>query len=463
MVFSSILFLFRFMPIAFAIYYLTPRRFKNFALLILSLVFYSWGEVRYFPIMVASIIVDYTASNCIRRWGDNHTRRKLFLMLSVVFNLGMLMFFKYTDFFLQNINMIFGSSFEYLNLTLPLGISFYTFQTMSYTIDVYRGKVEAERNIIDFGAFVVLFPQLIAGPIVRYTDVHRELKQRTMNLPQIQHGIATFILGLGRKVLLANACGALWTEIETIGFAGISTPLAWLGVLAFTLQIYFDFSGYSLMAIGLGRMLGFEFPQNFDYPYISRSVTEFWRRWHMTLGSWFREYVYIPLGGNRVGRGRLIFNLFVVWGLTGFWHGASWNFVLWGLYFFVLLTIEKFFLGGLLAKYRVFSHVYLIIIAMISWSLFAITDLSQLGIFWGRMFGGFAGTDWMYYLRNYGVVLLLGCIFSAPIVPFVSQKLKAKLGSKYSYIQIIALGCVLLLSVSYLVDATYNPFLYFRF
>ncbi len=463
MVFSSILFLFRFMPIAFAIYYITPRRFKNLVLMILSLVFYSWGEVRYFPIMVASIVVDYTASNCIRRWGSDPTRRKLFLMLSVVFNLGMLMFFKYTDFFLGNINAIFDTSFAYLGLTLPLGISFYTFQTMSYTIDVYRGKVEAERNIIDFGAFVVLFPQLIAGPIVRYTDVHRELKHRTMNPAQIQNGIATFILGLGRKVLLANACGALWTEVETIGFATISTPLAWLGVLAFTLQIYFDFSGYSLMAIGLGRMLGFEFPQNFDYPYISRSVTEFWRRWHMTLGSWFREYVYIPLGGNRVGKGRLIFNLFVVWGLTGFWHGASWNFVLWGLYFFVLLTIEKFLLGDFLKKHRIFSHIYLVLIAMISWSLFAITDLSQLGVFWGRMFGGFAGTDWMYYLQNYWVVLLLGCIFSAPIVPYTADKLRQKLGAKYSVVQIITLGAVLLLSVAYLVDATYNPFLYFRF
>ena len=283
MVFSSILFLFRFMPAAFAIYYLVPRRFKNFTLLVLSLIFYSWGEAKYFPIMIASIVVDYTASGLIESHRDNKLICRLGLIYSMVFNLGMLGFFKYTNFFVGNLNALFGLNLPTISFVLPLGISFYTFQTMSYTIDVYLGKVKAERNIIDFGAFVVLFPQLIAGPIVRYTDINRELKERQINLPQIQDGIKLFILGLGSKVLIANNVGALWTEIEAIGagegFLSISTPLAWMAVFAYSLQIYFDFSGYSLMAIGLGKMLGFEFPKNFDFPYISRSFGEFWRRW----------------------------------------------------------------------------------------------------------------------------------------------------------------------------------------
>ncbi|MBR5559179.1 MAG: MBOAT family protein [Oscillospiraceae bacterium] len=465
MVFSSILFLFRFMPIAFLVYYLVPKKLKNLTLLILSLIFYCWGEIRYFPIMVASIVVDYVASNGIAKYGENKTARKLFLLMSVFFNLGMLGFFKYTNFFIENINALLGTSIGFISITLPLGISFYTFQTMSYTIDVYRGKVEAEKNIIDFGAFVVLFPQLIAGPIVRYTDVAIELKTRTLKLDRIESGISTFIMGLGRKVLIANSCGALWTEVESIGFANISSPLAWLGVLAYTLQIYFDFSGYSLMAIGLGRMLGFEFPENFNYPYISRSVTEFWRRWHMTLGSWFREYVYIPLGGNRVSSSRHIFNMFVVWALTGFWHGANWNFVLWGLYSFVFLVLEKYFIGDFLKRHKIISHVYLVLLVMISWALFAVTDLGQLGVLFSRMFSLSAnsGGSWIYYLRNYGVVLLLGCIFSTPIVPYLSKKLEAMGKGWYQPLRIVLLLGILVLSVAYLVDATYNPFLYFRF
>ncbi|MBQ9108734.1 MAG: MBOAT family protein [Oscillospiraceae bacterium] len=463
MVFSSILFLFRFLPIAFLIYYLVPKKLKNFTLLVLSLVFYCWGEIRYFPIMVASIVVDYVASNGIEKHRGNSRACKGFLLLSVFFNLGMLGFFKYTNFFIENINALLGTSIGMLSLTLPLGISFYTFQTMSYTIDVYRGKVKAETNIIDFGAFVVLFPQLIAGPIVRYTDVARELKTRTLRLDRIESGVSTFIMGLGRKVLIANACGALWTEVETIGFANMSMPLAWLGVLAYTLQIYFDFSGYSLMAIGLGRMLGFEFPDNFNYPYISRSVTEFWRRWHMTLGSWFREYLYIPLGGNRVSRSRHIFNMFVVWAATGFWHGANWNFILWGLYSFVFLVLEKYLIGDFLGRHKIISHLYLVLLVMLSWALFAVTDLGQLGVLLGRMFGGFGGTDWIYYLRNYGVVLAMGCVFSAPIVPWASKKLEAMGKGWYQPLRIVLLLGILVLSVAYLVDATYNPFLYFRF
>ena len=462
MVFSSILFLFRFMPAAFAIYYLVPRRFKNFTLLVLSLIFYSWGEAKYFPIMIASTVVDYTASGLIESHRDNKLICRLGLIYSVVFNLGMLGFFKYTNFFVGNLNALFGLSLPTISFVLPLGISFYTFQTMSYTIDVYLGKVKAERNIIDFGAFVVLFPQLIAGPIVRYTDINRELKERQINLPQIQDGIKLFILGLGSKVLIANNVGALWTEIEAIGagegFLSISTPLAWMAVFAYSLQIYFDFSGYSLMAIGLGKMLGFEFPKNFDFPYISRSFTEFWRRWHMTLGSWFREYLYIPLGGNRVRRPRLYFNLFVVWAATGFWHGASWNFIFWGLFFFVFLVIERMGFKQVLERHSAFSHVYVIFFLLLSWALFAVTDLGMLGDLFTRMFVPAGGVDWIYYLRNYIVVFILGTVLSTPALKGLYLRLE-----KNNVFCLIFFGAIFLASTAYLVDATYNPFLYFRF
>ena len=462
MVFSSILFLFRFMPAAFAIYYLVPKRFKNFTLLVLSLIFYSWGEAKYFPVMIASIVVDYTASGLIESHRNNKLICRLGLIYSVVFNLGMLGFFKYTNFFVGNLNALFGLSLPTISFVLPLGISFYTFQTMSYTIDVYLGKVKAERNIIDFGAFVVLFPQLIAGPIVRYTDINRELKERQINLPQIQDGIKLFILGLGSKVLIANNVGALWTEIEAIGagegFLSISTPLAWMAVFAYSLQIYFDFSGYSLMAIGLGKMLGFEFPKNFDFPYISRSFTEFWRRWHMTLGSWFREYLYIPLGGNRVSRPRLYFNLFVVWAATGFWHGASWNFIFWGLFFFVFLVIERMGFKQVLERHSAFSHVYVIFFLLLSWALFAVTDLGMLGDLFTRMFVPVGGVDWLYYLRNYIVVFILGTVLSTPALKGLYMRLE-----KNNVFCLIFFGAIFLASTAYLVDATYNPFLYFRF
>ena len=462
MVFSSILFLFRFMPAAFAIYYLVPKRFKNFTLLVLSLIFYSWGEAKYFPIMIASTVVDYTASGLIESHRNNKLICRLGLIYSIVFNLGMLGFFKYTNFFVGNLNALFGLSLPTISFVLPLGISFYTFQTMSYTIDVYLGKVKAERNIIDFGAFVVLFPQLIAGPIVRYTDINRELKERQINLPQIQDGIKLFILGLGSKVLIANNVGALWTEIEAIGagegFLSISTPLAWMAVFAYSLQIYFDFSGYSLMAIGLGKMLGFEFPKNFDFPYISRSFTEFWRRWHMTLGSWFREYLYIPLGGNRVSRPRLYFNLFVVWAATGFWHGASWNFIFWGLFFFVFLVIERMGFKQVLERHSAFSHVYVIFFLLLSWALFAVTDLGMLGDLFTRMFVPAGGVDWIYYLRNYIVVFILGTVLSTPALKGLYLRLE-----KNNVFCLIFFGAIFLASTAYLVDATYNPFLYFRF
>lgn len=458
MVFSSILFLFKFLPIAFLVYYITPYKFKNLVLFIASLIFYSWGERKYIFIMFASILIDYCCSNAIEKFRGRKSLERLFLVLSIVFDLGLLLFFKYTNFFIDNINAVTGAQITGISLTLPLGISFYTFQTMSYTIDVYRGRFKAEKNIIDFGAFVCMFPQLIAGPIVTYADVQQRLKSRVLNVSEIEKGIRIFIMGLGSKVLIANNIGMLWDDVTALGFSNISTLLAWLGVIAFAFQLYFDFSGYSLMAIGLGYMLGFEFPQNFNYPYISKSVTEFWRRWHMTLGHWFREYVYIPLGGNRVGKARLYFNLFIVWFLTGFWHGASWNFILWGLFYFALLMIEKTFLLGYLKKSKVISHLYLIFVVLIGWALFAVTDMSQLGILLSRMFSFNFFGDFVYFLRNYGVILIIAAVCSTPVMNKLYEKIKHR-----KVLVTILLVLVLLASVAYLVDATYNPFLYFRF
>ena len=458
MVFSSVMFLFCFLPIAFFLYYLAPYRMKNGVLLFVSLAFYSWGEVRYFPVMLAMILVNYFAALRIEARGDRPKIRQLWLWAAVLFNFGMLGFFKYSAFLTQNLNLIPGVSLPVMKVTLPLGISFYTFQTMSYTIDVYRRDVPAERNLIDFGAFVVLFPQLIAGPIVRYSDIRAEMHERTLSMEQIEAGVRFFLLGLASKVLIANNIGALWTDAESMGFSNLSTPLTWLAVAAYTLQIYFDFSGYSLMAIGLGKMLGFEFPKNFDFPYESKSVTEFWSRWHMTLGTWFREYVYYPLGGNRRGRKRQFLNLFLVWALTGLWHGAAWNFVLWGLYYFVLLMIEKTFLTGFLKKSRVLAHVYLLFVVMVGWALFAVTDPAELGALFKGLFVFRPGTDWMYFLRNYGVTFLLGILFSTKALKRPFERLTQNAAAAA-----LVYGVLFFVSACYLVDATYNPFLYFRF
>ena len=430
MIFSSILFIFRFLPIALILYYITPQKYKNLILTLLSLVFYSWGEGKYFLIMIASIIIDYTAGRLIYRYKNEIKKKTIVLCISLVFNLGLLFFFKYFNFFIDNINNIFNLAIKGVKITLPLGISFYTFQTMSYSIDVYRGKIVPEKNIINFAAFVTLFPQLIAGPIVKYTDINKEISRRVITKDNVEVGIEKFILGLGRKVLIANNIGMLWTEVEGIGFENISTPLAWLGIISFGLQIYFDFSGYSLMAIGLGKMLGFNFPENFNYPYISRSISEFWRRWHITLGSWFKEYVYIPLGGNRKGKVRVTFNLFIVWALTGLWHGASYNFLLWGLFFLLL----------------------------IGWTLFAITDFNGICEYLSKLFLYSNGEEWIYYLRNYGVSLIIAIIFSLPLVSMFYKKI-----DNFKWIKTIILMGIFIISVAYLVDATYNPFLYFRF
>ena len=458
MVFSSILFIFRFLPIAMGIYFLTPKKLKNLSLLILSLIFYSWGEPRYFLLMIASIFVDYFISINIEKNNKNKKIKILLLAISIIFNVGILFFFKYINFFIENINSIFNMSLNNVKITLPLGISFYTFQTMSYTIDVFLGKVKAEKNIINFGAFVCLFPQLIAGPIVKYIDISKELKNRDINLDEIQEGIRLFILGLGSKILIANNIGNLWNEVETMGFNNISTILAWMGIIAFSLQIYFDFNGYSLMAIGLGKILGFNFPNNFNYPYESRSITEFWRRWHITLGQWFKQYVYIPLGGNRLGRARTYFNLFIVWFLTGLWHGASYNFILWGLYFFILICIEKNGLLNLLNKHKLISHIYTIFFILVGWVLFAVIDLNQIINFFKKMFIFNAGNEWIYYLRNYIITYTIAIIFSTSFLKKIYNKFV-----KSNIVDTIILITIFLLSIAYLVDSSYNPFLYFRF
>lgn len=460
MIFSNIFFIFRFLAVVLILYYAVPYKYKNGIITIASLIFYSWGEVKYFPIMLASTAVDFFASQTIERHRDNKKITRIALACSMIFNLGSLFFFKYTDFFISNINNFFGTSIPLLKLTLPLGISFYTFQTMSYTIDVYWGKVKAEDSIINFSAYVTMYPQLIAGPIVRYTDIAVKLNtyEGRITLDGINEGIKLFILGLGKKVLIANNVGALWTDIETMGFASVSTPLAWLGIVAYSLQIYFDFSGYSLMAIGLGKMLGFDFPQNFNLPYISKSITEFWRRWHITLSSWFREYVYIPLGGNRKGLKRQILNMLVVWFLTGFWHGADWNFMLWGLYYFILLALEKMFLLDFLKNKKVLARVYTLMAIAVGWAIFYITDLPALGGFIVKMFSFSGGVSAVYFFKNYIISIIVGILCSTTLTTKFYDKFKDN-----NLVMIPLLTVIFLLSIAYLVDSTYNPFIYFRF
>lgn len=470
MVFSSIVFLFRFLPVAFIIMYIIPGRYKNIALTVLSLVFYSYGEAKYIVLMAASILVDYSAGKFIYKYREDRSKGMSILCLSLIFNLGMLFIFKYLNFFIEMINSIFKFNISYLYITLPLGISFYTFQTMSYSIDVYKGRIEPEKNIINFTAFVTLFPQLIAGPIVKYIDIAHDLKERDIKSYKIGEGIEKFILGLGRKVLIANNIGMLWSEVKSMNFRNVSTFAAYLGILSFSLQIYFDFSGYSFMAQGLGSMLGFDFPMNFNYPYISRSISEFWRRWHITLGLWFKEYVYIPLGGSRYGTIITVRNLFVVWMLTGLWHGAGLNFILWGFMFFCLICFEKCGFIKFLEKHNVFSHIYTLFFLMIGWSLFEISNFTDFKYFIHRLFIYENGTDYLYYLRNYGISLAVGIFFSLPycfklyrnILNIV--KSKGENGDVYSEIlNSVVLMTIFIISISYLVDATYNPFLYFRF
>lgn len=457
MLFSSLLFIFQFLPIFFIIYYISPIRFRNLLLFLASVFFYAWGEPRFVILILISILINYIAGIFIERYDNNKKIRIIILVLSVIYNIGTLMFFKYFNFIIENINYIFKGDISFINIPLPLGISFYTFQIMSYTIDVYRRDTKAERSYINLGAYLCMFPQLIAGPIVVYTQVSKELSKRSYYLKDIEKGLRIFILGLGSKVLIANNVGGLWNDMAQIGFANISMPLAWLGLLSFSLQIYFDFNGYSLMAIGLGKMLGFDFPQNFNFPYISRSVTEYWRRWHITLSTWFKEYLYIPLGGNRKGKLRTYINLFIVWSVTGLWHGASWNFVFWGIYFFVLLSLEKLFLKKWLEKNVVLSRIYTILAILLGWMIFAITELENIKIYFGRLFSFSITKDWIYYLRNYGIILVIGILLSTPFLKKWYEKQESKVLCN------IMLLVIFLLSIAYLVDAAYNPFLYFRF
>lgn len=468
MVFSSMIFLCVFLPVVWIVYFGLPKQLRNLWLLLASLFFYAWGEPRYILIMLFSTVFDYLNGRMIEyatKKGWHDTLGRGVLVLSVVGNLGILCFFKYTDFALETVNRLAGTQLGLLQLALPIGISFYTFQTMSYTIDVYRGETVAQHNIISFGMYVCLFPQLIAGPIVRYKDVQNEVDARQTTIAGAVHGLQRFLLGLAKKVLLANQIGVLWDYIKGLGGADMSTALAWLGAIAFTFQIYFDFSGYSDMAIGLGELFGFHFPENFDHPYESKSITEFWRRWHMTLGTWFREYLYIPLGGNRKGPVRQILNLFIVWFLTGLWHGAGWNFILWGLYYFALLVLEKFVLRRVLVRLpEALQHVYTLFFVMVGWVIFACDDLGLLGTYLKAMFGiGVpAGNALGLYEWDVHAPFLIILLIAATTIPARIAKQLTREDQRSPFLMVYTL-LLLGLSMAFLVSGSYNPFLYFRF
>ena len=462
MLFSSIPFLYYFLPAVLILYFLVPKSFRNTVLLVSSLLFYGWGEPKYVFLMIFSIGLFFGCGLAI---GNSRTekQKKFWLLVSVVCSLTLLGIFKYADFFISSFNQTTGLSVPLLRLALPIGISFYTFQCLSYTIDVYRGNVEPQKNPISFGAYVSLFPQLIAGPIVRYIDVARELDNRQTTAEDLAYGLRRFLIGLGKKVLIANQFGQL---IEIFRSASEPSVLFyWMYAVGFMLHIYFDFSGYSDMAIGLGQMFGFTFLENFNYPYISKSVTEFWRRWHMSLGSWFRSYVYIPLGGNRVSKGNLLRNIFVVWLLTGFWHGAAWNFIVWGLIFAVLLVIKKYWLLGIFEKSKVLSRVYTLFFVVISFVIFNANGLSGAASDIGGMFGAgglpFVSGQTPYYLRSYGLLILAAIVGSMPVL----KNLYAKLADKriMTVLEPVALCAVMVVVTAYLVDGSFNPFLYFRF
>ena len=469
MVFSSTTFLLAFLPLVGILYFLCPRKLRNALLLVFSLLFYGWGEPKYILIMLFSTVFDYCNGLAIGHFRavGKPKRAKAMLIVSVVGNLGILGFFKYTDFAITNINGLLGTAIPALGLLLPIGISFYTFQTMSYTIDVYRGLVPPQRNIIDFSAYVTLFPQLIAGPIVQYKTVEEQLSHRRETTAQFAAGIGRFTIGLGKKVLIANQVGALWDTVAALPGTSLSAGTAWLGAIAFTFQIYFDFSGYSDMAIGLGKMLGFEFLENFNYPYLSRSITEYWRRWHISLGTWFREYVYIPLGGNRCGPPRQILNLIIVWGLTGLWHGASWNFLLWGLYYGVILIIEKVWLQKPLQKAPgVVQRLYSLLLIILGWVIFALTDFGAIGNYFAALFGAHGGADaqTMYLLTTNISLLLVAALACTRWPAHAANDLLTRLPrAAQTLLRCLFYAAVLLMCVAFLVGDSYNPFLYFRF
>lgn len=471
MVFSCIPFLFFFLPLCLILYYAVPFSWKNGILLIFSLIFYAWGEPLYILLMLFSTALDYTNGRLMERFGTTKCRRTFFLCCSICINLSLLAFFKYADFAIVSINRLLGTQFAQPGIHLPVGISFYTFQTMSYIIDLYRGEVKAERSYTAYLTYVSMFPQLVAGPIVRFADIQEQLHNRRFPLDGFEQGLLRFMMGLFKKVLIANQAGALWEEIRVLGAADTSVATAWLGALCFTLQLYFDFSAYSDMAIGMGRMLGFHYNENFNYPLTAISVTDFWRRWHISLSTWFRDYVYIPLGGNRRSIPRHLFNIAVVWFLTGLWHGASWNFILWGVYYGILLMLEKYIWGKALAKLPKWTqHAYAVLIVVFGFVIFAITDLEELESYISLLFSfasnTLADTRFFWYLGNYGVVIATACILACPVYPWLCQKVSTLSPKKSCVVSAFAgIGVLLLfvLSTAYMVSDTYNPFLYFRF
>jgi len=462
MLFSGLPFLYYFLPIVLILYLISPKKLKNSVLLLSSLVFYAWGEPKYVFLMIISIVSGYVLGLLIEKF-QNKPLSKLFLAISVIISIGSLGYFKYADFFISNFNTVTGLSIPLLKIALPIGISFYTFQLLSYTIDVYRNNVPAQKNIVTLAAYIALFPQLIAGPIVRYSDVEMQLVERTHTLTKTADGIKRFICGLSKKVLIANALGEVCdifkaSDEKTVVFY-------WIYGIAFLLHIYFDFSGYSDMAIGLGKIFGFDFMENFNYPYISKSITEFWRRWHISLGSWFRDYVYIPLGGNRVSKLKWFRNIFVVWFLTGFWHGAAWNFIIWGLYFAAFLLAEKLFLSKLLEKTKAAKHVYVLFFVMISFIIFNATNMGEAFSYIGGLFGvganGIVSASTIYYLKSYTFILLIALIGATPLPKKLYYRIKE---TKAVYVlQPIVITILLVVITAFLVDGSFNPFLYFRF
>lgn len=476
MVFSSIPFLFFFLPLCMILYYAVPLTKKGFSLkngilLIFSLLFYAWGEPRYIALIIFATLVDYTNGLLMERYGNTKAKRLFFLGCSILVNLSVLGFYKYADFVVNSINGIVGINLPTLGIKLPVGISFFTFQTMSYIIDLYRGEVKVERNYFRYLTYVSMFPQLVAGPIVRFSDINAELRERKISFTSFESGLFRLMQGLFKKVLIANQIGALWEAIRALEASEISVVAAWLGALAFTLQLYFDFSAYSDMAIGMGEMLGFHFNENFNYPLSAVSVTDFWRRWHISLSTWFRDYIYIPLGGNRVGVARHLVNMFVVWFLTGLWHGASWNFVLWGLYYGVLLALEKYVWGKVLAKLpRVFQHMYAILIVVFGFVIFTFDHAGEMFSYIGSMFAltgnPLWATDCLWYAGNYGVILAVAVLLAFPIYPWIKRKVQTlgrSAGNMISMVSMLGYVVLFVLTVACLVSDTYNPFLYFRF
>ena len=457
MLFSSIPFLFYFLPCVLLLYAISPKKFKNFTLLVCSLVFYAWGEPRLVLLMLITVLGGYILGLLTEKFNKH---KKLFLTLAVALSLGFLGYFKYVDFFIENINLMTGLSIPLLNVALPIGISFYTFQLLSYNIDVYRGNVPAQRNFVDLATYISLFPQLIAGPIVRYSDVAKQLRNRNHSFDKIALGVRRFVIGLSKKIIIANTLGEICEIFKSSNDK--SVLYFWLYAVAFALHIYFDFSGYSDMAIGLGKLFGFDFAENFDYPYISKSITEFWRRWHISLGTWFRDYVYIPLGGSRVGMVRLIINLLIVWMLTGFWHGAEWNFILWGLYFAVLLIVEKLFLLKWLNHSKVISRIYVLLLVVISFVIFNAGSINEAFVYIGGMLGvgdyPLVSTEALYYLKDYLFVLIIAIVGATNFPKYFVTKFKT-----LQWLEPIVLVALLAVSTAYLVDGSFNPFLYFRF